>query len=108
MDQGSAAAAACVALEDWLNDGVPLAAPIARECLQGWYGENRPGRGEWVVGGDRVDPAAVRCPAYVAAPARDRIVPPRSAVPLSERIPGAILHQPAAGHIGMTTGPRAE
>ena len=22
-----------VALEDWLNDGVPLAGPVARECL---------------------------------------------------------------------------
>src|SRR4051794_19316364 len=107
-DQASAAADTFVALEDWLNDGVPLAAPIARECLQGWYGENQPGTGEWRVAGDRVEPAALRCPTYVAAPARDRIVPPKSAIALADRIPGAVLHQPAAGHIGMTTGPRAE
>jgi len=107
-EQASPAAAAFVALEDWLNDGVPLAAPIARECLTGWYGENRPGTGEWRIAGARVDPAALRCPAFVAAPARDRIVPPASAVVLGERIPGAVLHRPQAGHIGMTAGPRAE
>jgi len=34
-----------VALEDWLNDGIPLAGPIARDCLFGWYGANTPVRG---------------------------------------------------------------
>jgi len=33
-----------VAIGDWLNDGMPLAAPVALECLQGWYGENSPAR----------------------------------------------------------------
>ena len=41
-------------------------------------------------------------------PGRDRIVPPESARPLAELIPGAVLHQPAAGHIGMAAGARAE
>lgn len=107
-DQASEAAQNFVALEDWLNDGVPLAAPVARECLQQWYGENRPGSGTWRIDGALVDPAAVRCPTFIAAPARDRIVPPGSAQPLAGHIPGAILHQPQAGHIGMTAGPRAQ
>jgi polyhydroxyalkanoate synthase len=34
-------------------------------------------------------------------------VPPGSALPLARLIPGAVLHQPAAGHIGMTVGPQA-
>ncbi len=108
LDQSSAAAEAFVALEDWLNDGVPLAAPIARECMTGWYGENQPGSGNWRVDGDTVDPAAIACPTFVAVPARDRIVPPESAAPAATQIRGAMLHRPAAGHIGMTTGPRAE
>jgi len=41
-------------------------------------------------------------------PARDRIVPPESALPLATLIPGALLHQPAAGHIGMAAGGTAE
>lgn len=108
MEQAAPAALDFVALEDWLNDGVPLAAPVAREALGGWYGANTPGRGAWRVAGAAVDPARLAMPAFVAAPGRDRIVPPGSALPLARLIPGAALHQPAAGHIGMTVGPQAE
>ena len=66
LDPESERARLFVALEDWLNDGVPLAAPVARECLGGWYGENTPARGEWRIAGLAVDPcgaapADVRC-----------------------------------------------
>jgi polyhydroxyalkanoate synthase len=108
LDQDSARGKLFVALEDWLNDGVPLAAPVARECLAGWYGENSPALGTWRIAGMAVDPAAIRLPTFVAAPARDRIVPPESARPLASLIPGAVLHEPAAGHIGMAAGHTAE
>ena len=108
LDPDSARARLFVALEDWLNDGVPLAAPVARECLEGWYGANMPGTGQWQVAGSPVDPAALRLPAFVAAPGRDRIVPPETARPLSRLIPGAVLHTPAAGHVGMVAGMGAE
>ena len=93
-----------VALEDWLNDGVPLAAPVARECLGGWYGANTPAAGTWRVAGLPVDPRVLRLPTFIAAPARDRIVPPASSRPLAALIPGAHLHEPEAGHIGMVAG----
>jgi polyhydroxyalkanoate synthase len=108
LKQDSAKARLFVALEDWLNDGVPLAAPVARECIAGWYGANSPGRGEWQVAGLAVDPSRLRMPAFVAVPGRDRIVPPASSLPLAKLIPGARLHTPAAGHIGMTVGMGAE
>ena len=108
IDQGSARAAMFVALEDWLNDGVPLAAPVARECLGGWYGGNTPARGAWSVAGLAVEPGRLAMPCFVAVPGRDRIVPPESARPLAELIPGAILHAPTAGHVGMVAGARAE
>jgi len=97
-----------VALEDWLNDGVPLAADVARTCLRDWYGANGPARGAWRIAGLPVDPRAVQVRAFVAVPERDRIVPPDSARPLARLIPGAALHEPAAGHIGMAAGGRAE
>lgn len=97
-----------VALEDWLNDGVPLAAPVARECLGQWYGANSPARGTWRIAGLAVEPAALSLPTFVASPARDRIVPLASASPLARLIPGAVLHTPAAGHIGMAAGSGAE
>jgi poly[(R)-3-hydroxyalkanoate] polymerase subunit PhaC len=108
LDPESARARRFVALEDWLNDGVPLAAPVAREALGGWYGANTPGRGTWRVAGLAVDPGALRMPAFVAVPWRDRIVPPESARPLAALIPGAALHAPQAGHIGMVAGSSAE
>lgn len=97
-----------VALEDWLNDGIPLAAPVARECLAGWYGANTPGRLAWRIAGMPVDPRRLRLPTFVAVPERDRIVPPESARPLADLIAGARLHAPAAGHIGMVAGSSAE
>ena len=108
MDPASERAGLFVALEDWLNDGVPLAAPVARECLAGWYGANTPAAGQWCVAGLPVRPEALRLPSFVAVPARDRIMPPESALPLAQLSPGAVLHQPGAGHIGMAAGSSAE
>ncbi len=108
LDPDGARARLFVALEDWLNDGVPLAAPVAREVLAGWYGANTPARGEWRIAGLPVDPAALAVPAFVTVPGRDRIVPPGAARPLAALIRGAVLHEPAAGHIGMAAGSGAE
>jgi polyhydroxyalkanoate synthase len=93
-----------VGLEDWVNDGIPLVGPVARECLGGWYGNNAPARGLWEVGGKTVDPHALRVPSLFIVPERDRIVPPESARALAVKVPGAtILHVPL-GHIGMIAG----
>lgn len=108
IDQASPAAQRFVAIEDWLNDGVPLAAPVAREALGEWYGANTPGRGEWRVGGAPVRPERLALPCFVAVPGQDRIVPPASALALAGMIPGAVLHRAASGHIGMAAGPRAQ
>ena len=96
-----------VALEDWLSDGVPLAAPVAIEVLGGWYGDNTPGTGRWTVAGQCVDPAALRLPTLVALPAQDRIVPPESAGALAAKIADATVVRPAAGHVGMVAGSHA-
>jgi poly(3-hydroxyalkanoate) synthetase len=97
-----------VALEDWLNDGVPLAAPVARECLTDWYGANRTARLQWQVAGLPVDPAALQMPCFIAVPSRDRIVPPESAHALADAMPHAVLHEPGAGHISMVAGAAAD
>ncbi|HKT17017.1 MAG TPA: alpha/beta fold hydrolase [Stellaceae bacterium] len=103
----SAAARGFVALEDWLNDGVPLAVKVARECLGGWYGEDLTGRGRWRVAGTRVLPAAVQVPSLVIVPGNDRIVPPKTAEALAEELPDAERMTPPLGHIGMITAREA-
>ena len=108
LDPAGERARLFVALEDWLNDGIPLAAPVARECLAGWSGENTPARGAWRIAGHTIDPSVIERPAFVAIPARDRIVPPGSSAVLAEQIKGAVVHRPAAGHIGMAAGGNAE
>jgi polyhydroxyalkanoate synthase subunit PhaC len=101
MAQDSAAALGFVALEDWLNDGVPLSIPVARECLGGWYGEDRPGRGRWQVGDKPIRPRDIEIPALVVVPAQDRIVPPATAAALADELPAAETWTPSLGHIGM-------
>lgn len=107
LDPASDKAEEFVALEDWLNDGVPLAAGVARECLLGWYGENLPGTGRWRVAGDVVEPRAVAMPTLIVLPQSDRIVPPASARALAAAIPKAQMLAPPAGHIGMVVGSTA-
>jgi len=108
LPPGSAAARNFVALEDWLNDAVPLTGPVARACLEDWYGANTPARGLWRVGSEAVRPERVRAPSLNVVPARDRIVPPASAAALSEALPDVETWRPPLGHIGMMASPRAK
>ena len=95
LDQEGERARLFVALEDWLNDGVPLAAPVARECLAGWYGGNTPAAATGASPVCRSIRRRCACRRFVAVPARDRIVPPESALPLAGLIPDAV-----AAHAG--------
>jgi len=99
---------AFVALEDWLNDGVALVSPVARECLGGWYGRNATAAGQWRIAGRPVDPGSVSLPSLCLIPAGDRIVPPASASALAAALPQCEVHSPTLGHIGMVASGRAE
>ena len=104
----SARARDFVALEDWANDGVALAGPVARECLFGWYGANTPAKGHWSIGGLPILPERIRVPTLVLIPERDRIVPPEAAEPLALAIRGARSLKVRGGHVGMLLSARAK
>lgn len=108
LPRRSARARDFVALEDWANDGVALAGPVARECLFDWYGDNTPAMGRWRIAGRAVMPEEVAARTLLMVPRRDRIVPPSSALPLAERLPRAKVMMLSGGHVGMLTGPRAK
>jgi polyhydroxyalkanoate synthase subunit PhaC len=108
LKKRSARARDFVALEDWANDGVALAGPVARECLFGWYGANDPKEGVWRIAGQPVLPERLCVPTLVVIPDRDRIVPPESSRPLAEAIPGARLMCVRGGHVGMLLSGRAK
>jgi polyhydroxyalkanoate synthase subunit PhaC len=106
-DPESPGAKKFVALEDWLNDGMAVSAAVARECLIGWYGDNTPARGQWMIGGEAVLPQKFQQPALCLIPAGDRIVPPKSALALADALPKGERMLPSAGHIGMMAGGKA-
>lgn len=108
LKRRSARARDFVALEDWANDGVALAGPVARQCLFGWYGDNDPLRENWRIGGTPVLPQGISVPTLVVIPARDRIVPPQSSEPLAASIPGAKVMRVRGGHVGMLLSARAK
>ena len=108
LPPASAAARNFVALEDWLNDAVPLTGRVARACLEDWYGANAPARGNWRVGAKAVRPERIHVPALNVVPARDRIVPPASAAALSAVLPRVETWRPPLGHIGMMASPRTK
>ncbi|MSO96661.1 MAG: alpha/beta fold hydrolase [Rhodospirillaceae bacterium] len=103
-DVSSDAARRFVELEDWLNDGIPLAGPVAMQCLFGWYGENQTFENKWAVNGIVIDPQKISTPALVMIPSHDRIVPPESAKALASRIPNCKTLNVDLGHIGMMAG----
>lgn len=108
LPEGSEAERRFVAMEDWLNDGVPLAGEVARECLIGWYGENRPVAGRWMVDGRAVRPQDWKKRALVVLPERDKLVPKEGAAALLAQMPQGQRLDAPSGHIGMVVGPRAQ
>jgi polyhydroxyalkanoate synthase len=107
LDPKGDAARGFVALEDWINDGIPLARRVALECARSWYRDNDPPRGAWAVAGRPVRPVEITAPTLVVLPSRDKIVPPRSADALAAAIPHAAVLRPPFGHIGMMASVQA-
>lgn len=101
LDSASPQARAFVALEDWANGGAPLTFAAGEQMFDRFFAANRPGSGRWWIGGARVSPGSLACPAIEFISATDRIVPAATAVGLRT---GRTLQ---SGHVGMIVGGRA-
>ena len=95
---GEEAAATFVALEDWANQGAPLPYAAGAELFGTLVAEDAPGRSAWEVGGRRIDPHALACPAVEFVSLSDRIVPAATAAGVADR------QDLGAGHVGMVVG----
>ena len=85
-----------VQLEDWANQGEPLPCAAAAELIEGLFGNDTSGKGEWSIAGRTVTDA-LSVPALHFTAARDRIAPAATA-PAGERV------EIPAGHVGMIVG----
>jgi polyhydroxyalkanoate synthase len=88
-----------VRLEDWANDGPPLALAAARELFESFFAADLPGRGGWQVAGETAEPGGTSLLNIVST--IDRIVPHESAAACGQRLDLAL------GHVGMVVGSRA-
>ena len=101
LDPASDQARGFIRLEDWANDGAPLTFAAGRQLFEEFIAADTPGNGDWSIGGRRVGPAALACPAIEFVSLTDRIVPAATAAGLPDR------HDLGAGHVGMVVGSRA-
>jgi polyhydroxyalkanoate synthase len=92
------AARTFVRLEDWANDGPPVAGAAAREMFESLFRDDLPGSARWRVGGEIIDPASLSVPLINIVSTTDRIVPHATAPRAGERLDLAL------GHVGMVVG----
>jgi len=104
----SRAARDFIALEHWVNDGVPMTTQVAKDCLIGWAQENALAKGDWEIAGKSITPAGIKLPAFIAIPKNDHVVPYDCALPLAAALPHAKTLNPGAGHVGMIVGSHAK
>jgi len=97
-----------IALERWVNDGVPMTAQVARDCLLGWAQRNVLMRNEWKVDGKIIDPRKITMPTFIAIPKNDSVVPQDCAAPLAAAMPHASIVTPGSGHVSMIVGSHAK
>ncbi len=96
-----------VEVEDWLNDCVPLAPKVAKDCLLGWYRDNLPHQDLWQVQGKAVIPSQIKVPTFGIIPKKDTIVLPNSSRSLLNKLPQVQYIEPPLGHIGLVTSKSA-
>lgn len=95
-------------VEDWLNDCTPLAAKVAKECLFGWYLDNKTLQKQWTITEQVIDPSKLTQPILVILPQADKIVPPSSAEALTQFLLSPQILRPETGHLGAIIGRQAK
>ena len=103
-DQTSEKAAYFIAMEDWVNDGVPLVRDVADMIILGWYENNLLPQKRMTWGDDVLDPSSVKGPQAVFIADNDSIVPMGSSQKLADQLPKAdVFHYPC-GHTSLVAG----
>lgn len=91
-----------IAMEQWVNDNIPMAGSAFVEFCQGCFHENKLIEGRLEVGGRTVDLSSIKCPVLIIAGTSDHLVPPETTAAEKGPFPNqeAILFP--SGHIGLS------
>lgn len=108
LDPKSKAASEFVALEHWVNDGVPMTSQVAQDCLLGWAQENRLMKNQWKVASKKIMPQKLALPIFTAIPQKDHVVPVDCALPLTKLLKKNHIITPSSGHVSMVVGSKAK
>lgn len=108
LEANGRAAKDFIALEHWVNDGVPMTSGMAHDCLIGWAQENQLANGSWQVADKFISPKKIKIPTFIAIPENDHVVPYDCALPLAKAIKHAHIIKPKAGHVSMIVGSSAK
>ncbi len=96
LSPGGVDALRFIELEEWANEGEPLPYPAAKELVEQLFGEDLPGSGGWLVGGQPVSDE-LPVPTLHLTAERDLIAPPQTGAS------GDVVAIPS-GHVGMIVG----
>lgn len=108
LEEHGRAAKDFIALEHWVNDGVPMTSRMAHDCLIDWAQENQLAVGGWQIANKIINPKELKLPTFIAMPKNDHVVPFDCALPLAKAIKHAKIIYPAAGHVSMIVGSQAK
>ena len=96
-----------LAVEEWVNEGVPIAQKVAEECFVDWPHGNILANHQWKIGRRWIEPASITCPTLAVIPTKDLIVPEGCALPLTHALKRCDVLRPQAGHVSMVVGKNA-
>jgi polyhydroxyalkanoate synthase len=96
-------------MERWVNDGIPVAGETYREFLKKGYQENALVKGEWEVGGVRVDLKTLKMPILTITASADTIMPAETTEVLTRLTSSKDVESLTnpGGHIGLAVSSRA-
>jgi len=81
------------AIESWVNNGVAMAVPLAKEFIVDWGINNKM----------QVNFEKITCPTLVVTAMQDKIVPVSSSLPLLGLLNNSELLKLQSGHVGIIT-----
>jgi polyhydroxyalkanoate synthase len=97
------------AMENWVNDNIPVAGETFREFVKKLYQCNELVRGEFRLGNRHIDLGRITCPLLILTAKNDHLVAPASTEGILPHVQSRDAEMMAidAGHVGLVVGSKA-